>query len=208
MDWSIAFLGPVGAGKTQAIRSISDIDVVDTDVRATDETRRIKPNTTVSMDLGVVRLGGGGKLRLLGTPGQDRFDFMWDILLRQARGVVLLLNACAADPLADLEHYASRIAQRLAGREVPLVVAVTHADLLPAHALAPYARALAAQVPARFSVQPPVLRIDARDAEQVRRLLMVMTAMLEMAQRYPDPTRRHVRRASLQGIPLSPNHEH
>lgn len=81
MQWGILFMGPVGAGKTQAIDTISDIEVVNTDERASDQTRLMKSSTTVSMDVGTLQLGEGAKLRLYGAPGQDRFDFMWDILL-------------------------------------------------------------------------------------------------------------------------------
>ena len=90
MEWSILFMGPVGAGKSKAIQSISDIEVVDTDMMATDEVRHVKSRTTVSMDVGVLNLSGNDKLRLYGAPGQDRFDFMWDILLPQAKGIVLM----------------------------------------------------------------------------------------------------------------------
>ena len=58
MEWSVLFLGPVGSGKTQAIRSVSDIDVVDTEALATDETAAVKQTTTVAMDVGVMMLGG------------------------------------------------------------------------------------------------------------------------------------------------------
>ena len=99
MEWSVLFMGPVGAGKTEAIRTLSDIEVVDTDVGATDETRLLKANTTVSMDVGVLNLGEGDKLRLYGAPGQGRFDFMWEILLEHAKGVVIMLNRVVKNPL-------------------------------------------------------------------------------------------------------------
>lgn len=77
MDWNIAVLGSVGSGKTTAIRAISDIEVVDTDVKPTDEdTLALKDTTTVAMDMGVMELGSGDRLRLYGAPGQDRFDFI------------------------------------------------------------------------------------------------------------------------------------
>ena len=69
-------MGPVGAGKTTAIHTLSDIEVVHTEARATDATRHLKATTTVSMDVGVLHLPGNDKLRLYGAPGQDRFDFM------------------------------------------------------------------------------------------------------------------------------------
>ncbi len=72
--YKVLFTGPVGAGKTTAIRSISDNLPMMTDVHATDETRDRKPSTTVAMDYGVIRIGphrGGAPLRHTG-PGALR----------------------------------------------------------------------------------------------------------------------------------------
>ena len=80
--YKLVFAGPVGAGKTTAVQSLSDIEVVSTESVATDETRRLKRTTTVAMDYGVMRLDNGDQVHLYGTPGQKRFDFMWDILKR------------------------------------------------------------------------------------------------------------------------------
>ena len=65
MEWNILFMGPVGAGKTRTIRTISNIEVLNTDEQATDETQLLKQNTTVSMDVGALQLMGADKLRLL-----------------------------------------------------------------------------------------------------------------------------------------------
>ena len=93
MECSVLFMGPVGAGKSMAVQTLSDIDVAGTEESATDETSAFKSLTTVCMDAGVLELGDGDKVRLIGAPGQDRFDFMWDILLEQAQAVVLLVKA-------------------------------------------------------------------------------------------------------------------
>ena len=95
-------MGPVGAGKTTAIHTLSDIEVVHTEARATDATRHLKATTTVSMDVGVLHLPGNDKLRLYGAPGQDRFDFMWDILLEQAKAAIVLVNHAAPHPERDV----------------------------------------------------------------------------------------------------------
>jgi signal recognition particle receptor subunit beta len=125
MEWGILFMGPVGAGKTEAIRSISEIDVLDTDVGATDETALLKDKTTVSMDVGVLHLGDGDKLRLYGAPGQGRFDFMWEILIEQTQGLVILINHANPDPLADLQYYLDKLSSLLPRRQVPLVIGIT-----------------------------------------------------------------------------------
>ncbi|MGB7518243.1 MAG: hypothetical protein WA896_01270 [Spirulinaceae cyanobacterium] len=74
--------GPVGAGKSSFIRSVSEIEVVDTDRKATDETTNLKPQTTVAFDFGRLQFGLDMALHHYGTPGQVRFNFMWDILIR------------------------------------------------------------------------------------------------------------------------------
>jgi signal recognition particle receptor subunit beta len=101
----IIFTGPVGAGKTTAICSISDVPPVLTDELATDMTKDRKPNTTVAMDYGIMNLGGSERLHLYGTPGQERFDFMWDILTEGGIGLVLLVNNARPDPFADVKFF-------------------------------------------------------------------------------------------------------
>ena len=77
MERKIIFAGPVGAGKTTAIDTISDIPVVSTEQAASDEVALRKSNTTVAMDYGVLNLDDGLRVHLYGAPGQDCFDFMW-----------------------------------------------------------------------------------------------------------------------------------
>jgi len=185
MEWNVLFMGPVGAGKTQAIRSISDIDVVDTDEQATDETLLLKSHTTVSMDVGTLHLVGQDKLRLYGAPGQDRFDFMWDILLEQSKGVILVLNHGNPDPVADLDHYLQALEARTLGRRMPLVIGVTHADLQPSRPLSLYQDRLRQRGCTVSDMMPPVLEMDAREKRHVQAALVAMTAMLEMSERFP-----------------------
>lgn len=185
MEWGVLFMGPVGAGKTQAIQSISDIDVVSTDVEATDKTRNLKTHTTVSMDVGVLHLSGSDKLRLYGAPGQDRFDFMWDILLQQAKGVALILNHASPTALAELEHYLQAISERVPGNRLPLAIGVTHLDENPGVSLSLYDDYLRKKKIVFCGVTPPVIEIDARVASHVRSLLLVMVAQFEMAARFP-----------------------
>lgn len=185
MEWGILFMGPVGAGKTQAIDAISDIEVVNTDVRATDATKRIKSHTTVAMDVGVLNLQGGDKLRLYGAPGQDRFDFMWDILLEQCRGIVLLLNHADPQATTQLDHYLRAIALRVPQVDMPLVVGITHVDLNPGAPTDVYRARLRQHRVLAGGVEPPVFSVDVRLRDHVRCLLMVMVAQLEMAGRFP-----------------------
>lgn len=85
--------GDVGAGKTQFIRTISEVDIVATDKAVTDETRAWKDATTVAMDFGRITIDDDLVLYLFGTPGQLRFDFMWEILSYGMLGYVVMVDA-------------------------------------------------------------------------------------------------------------------
>ena len=193
MEWNVTFMGPVGSGKTTAIRTISDIDVVSTDEKATDDVANMKSHTTVSMDVGVIMLGEKDKLRLYGTPGQDRFDFMWDILLEQTKGVFLVLNHGAKDPLADLAYYYEELQKRQLGRVMPIVVCISHIDASPDTPLEIYGSYFKDQLDMDAEFIPPILSMDARSKPQVRAAMVAMTALLEMSERFPKVS--HIKNA-------------
>jgi uncharacterized protein len=185
VEWSILFAGPVGSGKTQAIRTASDIEVVSTEAEATDETVLLKEQTTVAMDMGVMHLDEGARIRLLGSPGQERFDFMWDILLDQARGLVLLVDHSRPQAVQQLAFYAEQLAARTGARWVPWVVGVTHVDQADSADLRPY-RKLLETFPSPAGLGPvPVMEVDARQRRDVRALLLCLASMLEITGRFP-----------------------
>jgi small GTP-binding protein len=85
--------GPFNSGKTQFIQSVSEIDVVSTERRISSEAERIKENTTVAMDFGRITVDADLVLYLFGTPGQKRFDFMWEILSEGMLGFVVMVDS-------------------------------------------------------------------------------------------------------------------
>jgi signal recognition particle receptor subunit beta len=91
--YKIVVTGPFNAGKTEFVRAVSDIPIVTTERRITDGLAATKDETTVAMDYGHVRLGED-LLHLYGTPGQPRFDFMWDILSKEMHAFILLVDSC------------------------------------------------------------------------------------------------------------------
>jgi small GTP-binding protein len=93
----IVVTGDVGAGKTEFIRTISEIDIVSTDKQVTDEFKKLKQKTTVAMDFGRISVDEGLVLHLFGTPGQVRFDFMWEILSLGMLGYVILFDSSRPD---------------------------------------------------------------------------------------------------------------
>ncbi|WP_019586628.1 GTP-binding protein [Deinococcus apachensis] len=114
--------GPVGAGKTTFVQTLSQTPVVATETEASEDIG--KANTTVAFDFGTLHLDGQ-ELHLYGTPGQDRFSFMWEVLCEGALGLVLLV---AGDCPQDFGH-ARTILDFITSRiPVPFLVGVTRQD--------------------------------------------------------------------------------
>ena len=85
--------GPVNAGKTAFIQSVSEIDVVSTERKISTEAERVKETTTVAMDFGRITVDDDLVLYLFGTPGQKRFDFMWEILSEGMLGFIVMVDS-------------------------------------------------------------------------------------------------------------------
>lgn len=171
-SYKIIFAGPVGAGKTEAIRSLSDKEVVTTEEIASDDVKLMKKTTTVAMDYGIMKLDSGEQVRLYGTPGQRRFDFMWDILSENSLGLILLLNAENEDPVEDLAYYLDSFLPLI--KSSALVVGVTHAENIPWDLHQRLSEYLVGRgIPANVSI------VDARkraDMQQLVRSLVYMIA--------------------------------
>ncbi len=176
MEHKIIFTGPVGAGKTTAIASISDIPVVQTEAKASDEVAVRKLNTTVAMDYGTLNLEGGAKIHLYGTPGQERFSFMWDILTVGGLGLVLLIDNAREDPLADLQFYLSAF-KRFTERNA-VVIGITRMDDKPRPGLYTFHTKLK-----ELGIKAPVFEVDARERGDVKALLLGLLAQLDPAVR-------------------------
>jgi small GTP-binding protein len=91
--FKIVVTGPVGAGKTTFINTVSEIKTLTTEASISDGTgSQSKTTTTVGIDFGRVTFNGNLELFLFGTPGQERFDFMWDIAAKGMLGVIMLID--------------------------------------------------------------------------------------------------------------------
>lgn len=170
-SYKIIIAGPVGVGKTEAIRSLSDKDIVTTEEIASDEVKQIKRTTTVAMDYGVMKLDSGEQVRLYGTPGQRRFDFMWEILSENALGLILLLNATEPNPIDDLHYYLDSFMPLI--QSSALVVGITHGENIPWDLHENLSQALIERgVAANVSV------VDARKREQMQMLVRSLIYMI------------------------------
>jgi uncharacterized protein len=89
----IVVTGPFNSGKTELIRSVSEIDVVSTEKKVSSKGEMVKESTTVAMDFGRITVDDDLVLFLFGTPGQKRFDFMWEILSEGMLGFIVMIDS-------------------------------------------------------------------------------------------------------------------
>lgn len=160
----IIIVGPVGAGKTTAIRSVTDDRCIVTDVKTSDVVNLRKEMTTVAMDFGVVPISDTEVLHIYGAPGQARFDFMWDILSIGTFGVILLIDNYNNYPRRNLHNFVSAFAQQI--RDTRFIVGVTRTDLKADPPLEDYARWLG-----EFGINAEVACVDPREKDDVLFLL-------------------------------------
>lgn len=168
----IIFTGPVGAGKTTAIQSMSDIPIISTNEEASDMTKQRKSQTTVAMDYGQIRIGDKEKIHLYGTPGQERFSFMWDILTKGALGLVLLLDNSRDNPQQDLKFYTQSFKNFINQGE--LVIGVTRADDEKNPSIDSYRKWLD-----ELSIKAPVFGVDARERQDISSLIQALLYTLD-----------------------------
>ena len=161
----VVVTGPFAAGKTTLIRTISEITVLSTERGITDSTRKRKAETTVAMDFGRITIDRDLVLYLFGTPGQDRFDFMWEILGEGMIGYLLLVVAERED---SVQEAASILDAFRTMARVPYVVALNRASG-DDHALVESVRSQL-DVPSDVAI----LTCDATDKESVKNVLLAL----------------------------------
>lgn len=160
----IVITGSYAAGKTQFVRTISDIETISTDYAVTlDEERELKRETTVALDFGTIAISEKATLYLFGTPGQERFDFMWEHLTIGCLGYVVMVDSCRPGHFAEVQRLMARFAEIT---PAPFVVAANKQDDPTALPL-PYVRR-------RLSVplDVPILPCVATDRPSVKAVLL------------------------------------
>ena len=170
----IIFTGPVGAGKSTAISSISDMPVISTEQVATDDVKKRKETTTVALDYGMIKLGDGENIHLYGTPGQERFNFMWDILVDNAIGIIILVDSANTNPLEDLSFFLETFKDFIKGNAV--AVGITRTDLGLGPFISDYHRVLK-----DFGINPPVFEVDGRKKSDISMLIQALLFSLDQS---------------------------
>jgi len=165
----IVIAGGFGVGKTTSVGAISEIPPLRTEAMMTDVAAEIdrtgevpeKTTTTVAMDFGCITVDTDLKLYLFGTPGQDRFGFMWDDIVTGALGALVIVDTRRLDDCYPAVDYFEQA-------NMPFVVGVNLFDGELAHDLADVRWALA------VGDQTPLVTFDARDRLSVRDALLAV----------------------------------
>lgn len=169
MPVKMVIAGGFGVGKTTAVASVSDVPPLTTEAAITEVAAGVddlsmtphKTTTTVAMDFGSVMLDPTLKLYLFGTPGQDRFGFMWDDVTEGALGALVVVDSRRLDDCFPAVDYFER-------KGMPFAVAVNAFDGDLTHPLAAVREAL------DVADEVPVLAFDARDQGSVRDSLVIV----------------------------------
>jgi uncharacterized protein len=166
----IVISGGFGAGKTTFVGAVSEIMPLRTEALVTQQSAGVdgleatpdKNTTTVAMDFGRITLDQDLVLYLFGTPGQRRFWFMWDDLVRGAIGAIILVDVRRLqDSFAAVDFFEAR--------NLPFLIAVNDFDNAPKHPTHAVRKALA--LPDHI----PVITVDARDRHSARATLIAIT---------------------------------
>lgn len=156
--------GPFSSGKTEFISSISEIDVVKTErTISSDAEREVKSQTTVAMDFGRITVDDDLVLYLFGTPGQRRFDFMWEILAEGMLGFVVMVDSTKPETFREAK---SILETFRAYAPTPFVVAANKQDLTDAWSIEDLRIAL------RIEDGIKLLPCVANDKESVKNVLL------------------------------------
>ncbi|HEY3870908.1 MAG TPA: ATP/GTP-binding protein [Actinocrinis sp.] len=161
--------GGFGVGKTTAVAAVSEIAPLTTEAAITEVAAGVddvsltpgKTTTTVAMDFGCLTLDPTLKLYLFGTPGQDRFGFMWDDVTEGALGALVVVDSRRLDDCFPAVDYFER-------KGMPFAVAVNTFDGMLAYPLDAVREAL------DVGTEVPVLQFDARDGGSVRSSLVTV----------------------------------
>jgi uncharacterized protein len=166
----IVVAGGFGVGKTTLVGAVSEIVPLRTEALVTNVSNGVddlsstpgKTTTTVAMDFGRLTLAEDLVLYLFGTPGQQRFWFMWDDLCLGAIGAIVLVDTQRLDDsFSPLDYFESK--------GVPFIVAVNEFDGARRYPVDEVAAALA------LPPHVPIVTVDARDRESVKRALIRVT---------------------------------
>lgn len=161
----VVVTGPYGVGKTTVIRTLSEIDVLTTERRLSLDTPEQDPlATTVAMDFGRLTIDDDLQLFLFGTPGQWRFEFMWEVLREGMLGFIVMVDHHRPDSMAEAMELLTWFSER-AG--VPYIIGVNKVGADEEERAVLQTRHLL-----RLTPDVHITTVDARDRESAKALLI------------------------------------
>jgi small GTP-binding protein len=159
--YKVVVAGGFNSGKTTLVQTVSDIPVVSTEQKTTDKHSAVKEETTVALDYGQVTIAGN-LLHLFGTPGQTRFDFMWDILSKDTDALLILMDSSDRSSLSTTRRMLRQLRRKR--KDLPFLVVATKQD--QRRALSP------SDIANSLKLEPSlVIACDARDKKSVKSIL-------------------------------------
>lgn len=172
ISYKVLITGPVGAGKTHALATLSDIDPIKIEARALDPFSGRTSQTIVAVHYGEMQLCGDEKLHLYATPARDRFGFMWEIMQNGGMALVLLIDDSRPSPLEDLQMYVDTFQEFIDSRT--LAVGVTNMRGASFRSLDMYIEKLD-----KLAVSAPVFSVDVHSGSDVDTLLESLVYQLD-----------------------------
>jgi len=166
--------GGFGVGKTTFVSAVSEIPPLRTEAKMTSAATGVddasfvqqKTSTTVAMDFGKITVDEGLVLYVFGTPGQDRFGFMWEDITAGALGAMILVDSRRLDECFNAIDFFEQ-------RNIPFVIGLNQFDGAPQHSVDDIREAL------DLSPQNPIVRTDARDPDvAIDTLVQLLTHIL------------------------------
>jgi small GTP-binding protein len=168
----VVVTGPFNAGKTTFIKAVSEITVLSTERKVSEVSSEADAgDTTVAMDFGRITISDEVVLYLFGTPGQERFSFMWETLSEGMLGFVVLVDVTSGESISDAVSMISFFRDMA---DVPFIVAANRIEEGDATALDSVRESL------QLDSDIPLFPVDARDKESVKTVLIgLMKRILE-----------------------------
>lgn len=170
----VVISGGFGVGKTTFVSAVSEIAPLRTEAKMTSAASGVddatyvqqKTSTTVAMDFGKITVDEGLVLYVFGTPGQDRFGFMWEDITAGALGALILVDTRRLDECFNSIDFFEQ-------RNIPFIIGLNQFDGAPQHSIEDIREAL------DLAPENPIVRTDARNADvAIDTLVQLLTHIL------------------------------
>ena len=168
----LAIVGEVGAGKTQLVTTLSEIQPFNTEAESSVDIG--KQYTTVGIDYGRLKLDNETALGLFGMPGQERYSFLWEYAKDSLWGLVMLVKFTEQPNLENLDKLLQFFAPT--ENQTACIVGITHCESAATADLQVLKNDLQGML-ALHNTQAPMVQIDARDNDSAMTILHTINSI-------------------------------